>query len=287
MTELPVFISPLVLQNLRPDEKTYLVSIFDRFNGYPKLDEIWQLMDEQWVSLGCDPNQIDERVTAFYRHPVWLLNGLFIEQDPQSLENRHMFTDWIAKQAPRRVADFGGGFGGLARFMGKALPSTQIEVVEPHPHPGAMTVAASVPNVRFVPELSGRYDMLVATDVFEHVPDPLALAAQTASHLHIGGLYLIASCFRPVILCHLPQLHHFHYAWDRAMSVMGLEPGQRVKYGRVYLRKGDFDVEAARKVGECAKKLYPIIENIPKGKTLIGKILVHILASFKSTLHFF
>lgn len=28
--------------------------------------------------------------------------------------------------------------------------------------------------------LSGEYDIITATDVFEHVPDPLALAAQTA-----------------------------------------------------------------------------------------------------------
>ncbi len=274
MTDLSVLISSRVQQNLSSDEKDYLVSIFERFNGYPKIEEIWQLMDEQWVALSCDPNQMDNRVVTFYRHPVWLLNGLFIEQDPQSLENRHMFTDWIINQSPRRVADFGGGFGSLARFVGNALPSATVEVVEPHPHPGAIAEVENTPNVRFVPELNGKYDLLVATDVFEHVPDPLALAAQTAGHLHIGGKYMIANCFQPVIRCHLPQLYHFHYAWDRAMSVMGLEPGEKIKYGRVYIRKGNFDVKAARKVGECAKKWYPIIENIPIGKTRIGKILI-------------
>jgi hypothetical protein len=274
MTELPVFISSLVLQNLTSDEKDYLVSTFERFNGYPKLEEIWQLMDEQWVALGCDPNQLDDRVMTFYRHPVWLLNGLFIEQDTQSLENRYMFTDWIKNLSPRLVADFGGGFGSLARFVGKALSSADIEVVEPHPHPGAIAEVEGTPNVHFVTELSGKYDVIIATDVFEHVSDPLALAAQTAAHLHIGGQYLIANCFRPVILCHLPQSYHFHYAWDRAMSVMGLEPGKKIKYGRAYIRKGNFDVEAARKVGECAKKWYPIIENIPIGKTQIAKMLI-------------
>jgi hypothetical protein len=274
MTDLSALIPPLVQQNLTSEEKDYLISIFERFDGYPKLEETWRLMDEQWVALGCDPNHLDERVTTFYRHPVWLLNGLFIEQDTQSLENRRMFTDWITNQSPRRVADFGGGFGSLARFVGKALPSATVDVVEPHPHPGAIAKVKNTPNVRFVPELSDKYDVIVATDVFEHVSDPLALAAQTAFHLHIGGQYVIANCFRPVVLCHLPQLYHFHYAWDRAMSVMGLEPGKKIKYGRAYLRKGNLNVGAARKIGDCAKKWYPIIENIPIGKNLIGKMLI-------------
>ena len=49
---------------------------------------------------------------------------------------------------------------------------------------------------------------MIATDVFEHVPDPVALAAKTANHLRIGCHYLIANCFFPVI-ARLPQLLHF------------------------------------------------------------------------------
>ena len=97
------------------------------------------------------------------------------------------------------MADFGGGFGGLARFIGAALPQASVDVVEPHPHPATIALAADTPNVRFVPELSGDYDLLIATDVFEHVPNPIALAASTASHLRVGGSYLIANCFAPVI----------------------------------------------------------------------------------------
>jgi hypothetical protein len=218
---------------------------------------------------------MDERVTAFYLHPVWMLNGLFIEQDTQSLASRRVFTDWISKQAPARVADFGGGFGGLARFIGEALPNAQVEVVEPHPHPAAIALAASTPNVRFVPELSGEYDLLIATDVFEHVPDPIGLAAETAVHLRVDGVYLIANCFRPVVLCHLPQLFHFNMSWDLVVQAMGLQPGERVGYGRAFRRTAsDFDIDAARQVGNCAKRLYPFVRILPRGQALIGKLLM-------------
>jgi len=274
MTDLSTMVSSLVLQNLAPEEKEYLTNVFECFCGYPKLEEIWRLMDEQWVALGCDPNQLDERVTTFYRHPVWLLNGLFIEQHGQSLENRKIFTDWIVQQKPQRVADFGGGFGGLARMAGQARSGMQIEVVEPHPHPAAIALAADTPNVRFVPGLSGEYDLIIATDVFEHVPDPLALTAETATHLRIRGQFLIANCFQPVIRCHLPQLFHFHYAWDRALSAMGLTAGDKVQYGRAYVCDGNLDVAAARKVEECAKRFQPLIRHLPRGKKRIGSMML-------------
>jgi hypothetical protein len=274
MTGLATLVPSLVLQHLTAEEKAYLIGIFNCFRGYPSLEQIWQLMDEQWIAYACDPLKMDERVTAFYRHPVWMLNGLFIEQHAQSLENRRVFTDWIVRQAPARLADFGGGFGGLARFIGTALPRAEVEVVDPHPHPAAIAMAASTANVRFVPKLSGDYDMLIATDVFEHVPDPIGLAAETGAHLPVGGIYLIANCFQPVILCHLPQLFHFSVAWDPAMRAMGLGPGERVQYGRVYRRRGDFDIAAARRLGECARRLYPWIQYFPRGRTQIGRMLM-------------
>lgn len=80
-----------------------------------------------------------------------------------------------------------------------------LQVVEPHRHPAAIALATNEPNVRFVLELSGEYDLLIATDVFEHVPDPIGLAAQTGAYLRVDGQCLIANCFQPVILCHLPS----------------------------------------------------------------------------------
>ena len=199
MVESDLLVAPIVCERLRDAERNYLLSVFEQYQGYPSLQQLWKLMDDPWLELGCDPLHLDERVTAFYNHPVWLLNGLFIEQDPLSLFHRQVFTAWVTKQAPLRVADYGGGFGCLARFIGAALPQASVEVVEPHPHAAAIALAAETPNVRYVPELTGDYDLVITTDVFEHVPDPIALAASTASHLRVGGRYLAYASLAPVV----------------------------------------------------------------------------------------
>lgn len=277
MTELNAYLRADVLIHLTEEERDYLASVFKRFGGYPRLEQLWLLMDETWEAFCCDPNRMDERVTAFYRHPVWLLNGLFIEQDSRSLAHRHAFTKWIVQQAPKRVADFGGGFGGLARLVGQALPNAQVEVVEPYPHPAAVALAANTPNVRYVPELAGEYDLLTATDVFEHVPDPLGLCAHTAAHLKVNGQYLIANCFQPVIKCHLPQLFYFAYSWEAAMKTMGLIAVGRVRYGHAYRRQGELDLAAARRVGKTAQRLYHWLRYLPRGRARVGNLAMKLL----------
>lgn len=265
--------------HLNDAENVYLSDVFARCGGYPNLKQLWELMDEPWLALGCDPQQLDERVTSYYNHPVWLLNGLFIEQDPQSLSNRQDFTHWAADKRPARVADYGGGFGGLARLLGAALPDAHVEVVEPHPHPAAIALADSTPNVRFVPELTGSYDLLIATDVFEHVPDPISLAASTAAHLRIDGTYLMANCFAPVIASHLPQLFHLSIGWDQAMDAMGLQPRERVLYGRAYKYEGFLDEEAAYRADALACSVYTWVQPLPKGRTRVGRALMRLLSA--------
>lgn len=279
MIELNKLVPTVVLQNLSLTEIDYLKETFERFDGYPDLEQIWALMDEPWVELGCDPLNVDDRVSAYYEHPVWMLNGLFIEQHSESLKYRQQFAKWVVEQSPKRVADFGGGFGGLARFVGEALPDTQVEVIDPYPHPAAIALAADTPNVSFVPELSGHYDILIATDVFEHVSDPIKLAAETASHLPVGGQYLIANCFAPVILCHLPQLFHFNISWNGVMQAMGLVPTKKVAYGRSYRRQGKLDMIAARKKADCGRKLFPWVSWLPRGQRTAGRIIMRIFCN--------
>lgn len=282
MAELELIVPPLVLAHLGAAEHAYLTEVFDRCGGYPNLQELWQLMDEPWQALGCDSSHLDERVWAYYSHPVWLLNGLFIEQDAESLAYRQAFTLWATAKRPVRVADYGGGFGGLARLVGASLPEAQVEVVEPHPHSAAIALAANTPNVRYVPELTGRYDLLIATDVFEHVPDPIGLAASTAAHLRIGGTYLMANCFAPVIACHLPQLFHLSIGWDQAMRAMGLQPKEKVLYGCAYEHTGELDEQAARRVDALARRVYPWVKPLPKGRARAGGALMRVLSAWSA-----
>lgn len=275
MSRIEDLIPDVVRENLRDFELEYLEGIFERFGGrFPELEEIWMLMDEPWRELNCDVAVMDDRIGQFYDHPVWLLNGLFIEQHDRSLKNREGFTNWIIRQSPSRVADFGGGFGSLARMIGDASPSASIEVIDPHPHPAGKALAANTPNVKFADELTGEYDIIIATDVFEHVPDPLALVTETAAHLRVGGQYLIANCFRPVILCHLPQSFHFLHSWDQAMSAVGLKPEESVVYGRSFRRLGELNVSRGREVEAKSRRLHQFTGLLP-GR--VGRPLTQLL----------
>lgn len=108
----------------------------------------------------------------------------------------------------------------------------------------------------------GQYEILIATDVFEHVPDPLGLAAETAAALKPGGRYLIANCFQPVILCHLPQTFHFRHSWNRALRALGLEPKEAVVYWRAFMRRGDLN-PAARAIERGSRRLCPFTRPLP------------------------
>lgn len=263
MTDLTKWIPADELALITHKEQRWLMGVFERFNGYPELEQVWAVMDEPWRELGCDPEVMDERIGAYYSHPVWLLNGLFIEQHRQSTENREHSRDWVIKQKPKRVAEFGGGFGGLARMIGEALPSVEVEVIEPHPHLVAIARAEKIRNVRYRPELSGEYDVIIATDVFEHVPDPLQLVADNARYLCMGGQFLIANCFYPVIRCHLPQLFHFRHCWDYAMKTMGLILAEQVAYGRAFHRSAGLHLDSAREVEKHSRALWHVTHYLP------------------------
>lgn len=263
MTDLTRWIAPDELALIAPDEQASLAGIFEQFGGYPTLEQLWTLVDEPWKQLNCDPNVMDERIGAYYSDPVWLLNGLFIEQHAPSLENRRRFTEWVVAQAPKRVADYGGGFGSLARMIGDACPDAAVEVIEPHPHPLAIARAERTMNVRYRPALDQDYDILIATDVFEHVPDPLSLAAETAARLKPGGRYLIANCFYPVVLCHLPQTFHFRYSWGNAMQAMGLTYLEPIVYGEAFLKSKKLDLDAARGVEARSQKTWAVTKHLP------------------------
>jgi Methyltransferase domain len=190
------------------------------------LHQIWQLMDQVWDDLGCDNKDLDqEKITAFYKHPIWLLNGFFLEQHKLSLQHRHVISDWIVQQSNdvnEKVLDFGGGFGTLARMIANKSNLIRIDVYEPYPSDFAVLQCRSYSAIKFVAHLNEKYDFLVSTDVLEHVPDPLGLLWQMIESVEVNGHLIIANCFYPVIKCHLPSTFHFRYSFDEFTEVMGL-----------------------------------------------------------------
>jgi len=68
------------------------------------LGQMWSIMDQVWELCGCDNlNPNPELLDLFYNNPVWLLNGMFIEQDDESMAHRQAITRAVTALAPRHV----------------------------------------------------------------------------------------------------------------------------------------------------------------------------------------
>lgn len=256
MIKLEKFINFQELKFIKTNDQLWLTEVFKKFSGFPTLEKLWKIMDEIWEEYGCDDRNLDSRVENFYSHPVWLLNGLFIEQHQESINNRQIFTKWVIAQKPKRIADYGGGFGTLARMIAKSCPNADVEIIEPHPHRLAIERANSIDNLSYQKKLEGKYDILIATDVFEHVLDPLALAAKTSMSLKTDGLYLIANCFEPVIKCHLSQYYHFYHTFNHALEAMNLKIVDKVIYGTIFKFNQKLNLDEGRKIEKKSQKLW-------------------------------
>ncbi|WP_411875738.1 class I SAM-dependent methyltransferase [Vulcanococcus limneticus] len=211
--------------SLTPAERRSIEQQLAQVGPDPSLEQLWSLMDQAWERCGCDNRAPDpDQLALFYQDPVWLLNGMFIEQHDVSMGHRHAITAAVAALAPQRVMDFGGGFGTLARLLATALPQAGVAICEPYPPRHGIESCRPFANIRFVPELKSQsVDVLVSTDVLEHVPDPLPLLAAMVDTVRPGGHLLIANCFFPVIACHLPCTFHLRYSFDACCQALGLE----------------------------------------------------------------
>ena len=161
------------IKSLSFSEKKYLISMFKKFQGFPNLNQMWLLMDKTWIELNCDRKKLNDNVKKFYSHPIWLLNGLFIDQDYQSIKNRELFANSIKKYNPKRILDYSGGFGSLARMISKKFPNTNIDIYEPYPNNLALKKIKNYSNIRYIKKITRKYEFIIATDVFEHVSDPI------------------------------------------------------------------------------------------------------------------
>jgi hypothetical protein len=211
--------------NLTDAEHQILSGWLSASGGELNLEGLWSLMDAVWDELGCSNRTYNEELYGeFYRHPVWLLNGIFTEHDDESRSHRRAIVDLMSTFSPECVVDFGGGFGTLARMMAEALPSAEIDICEPYPPRYGVESCRRFSRIKFVPSLArDKYDVLVSTDVLEHVQDPLALFAEMVSSVKPSGNLIVANCFYPVIKCHLPSTFHLRHNFSRFSHELGLD----------------------------------------------------------------
>jgi len=241
------------------------------------LEHIWFLMDTIWDEYGCDNQCPDwDVIGKFYCHPVWLLNGLFIEQDELSMQHRKEISDWVADAEFETVVDYGGGFGTLAKLIAQKNPGCNVDIYEPHEISSAMQKLASYERIRFVRVLD-RYDCLVSTDVLEHVPDPLGVLSDMKNAVKDNGFLVIANNFNPVVKCHLPRTFHLKYSFDFFARKMGLIKAGPLhgSHATIYRKEKMVanNLPGIRKYEKCSIACFPVIEGVRSGIRSIGRVV--------------
>jgi len=231
---------------LTPEQSRFLSA----FAARPRimLDEMWRQLDAVWIATDLDRIRTERGLADYYAHPVWILNGIFTATDPVSAGHRLAIANWLASKGIRRIADFGGGSGWLARAIVEASPDSRVDIIEPYPSAISLHLAQRFPGIRWIDRLGDGYDAVIAQDVLEHVADPVGTAARLVQALRGGGHAIFANCFYPVISCHLPETFHLRHTFDTVMRPIGINFQQRIpgaEHARVYVRKDGSPFPAA------------------------------------------
>lgn len=231
-----------------------------------ELEDMWMIMDIVWDEIGCNNKILDKtKISKFYSHPVWVLNGIFIENHNDSLNNRHIISNYIKKNDNfRKILDFGGGWGTLARIIANDNPEKTIDIYDEYPNKYAIEKCLEYKNINFIKNLSYKYDCIISTDVLEHVEDPLKTFDKMITSLKKNGVLIIGNNFYPVIKCHLPSTFHFRYTFKYFAKLMGLVKIGNLNYTVIYrkIHNKNQNWFFLRFFELLSKLLFPVFQNI-------------------------
>lgn len=240
--------------------------------------ELWAEMDRIWLSLGLDNSKKIEsqaNIGKFYSHPVWILNGLFSAHDSDSMQHRESISNYLLSLPGSlrfRIADIGGGSGVLANSISSKLGSDAlVDIIEPYPSEYFLKKNQGNTAIRYI--RSGEkqaYDVVVMQDVLEHVDDPIEMAFKSVELLKSGGYAIFASCFYPVILCHLPGTFYLRHTFKHLFNIPGLSyighvPG--VPHALVFQKTGEVSLKGLRRRDGCAKCVGGLLNWLQKIKS--------------------
>lgn len=189
------------------------------------VEDIWKIMNQVWDDMGLDnKNYNSEQLSKYYSRPVWFLNGLFVEIDQESINNRKSITGYFKNKENLKILDYGGGFGTLAKEIAKITPSSKVGIYKPYASKYAYENIQEFKNIKIVNNLKENYyNVLVNTDILEHVKKPIELIAIYNKCLRKGGMLISHWNFTPCIRCHLPKHFHLRYTFMELFRYWALQ----------------------------------------------------------------
>lgn len=272
-------------KNLTKNEKDEIEKLLTREYKTLKtdLDQMWHLMDLVWDNYGCDNKNLNwENIRKFYSHPVWLLNGLFIETDGESMRHRKSIAGYFKDKKRLKILDYGGGFGTLAKEIAKITPSSKIDVYEPYASKYAYKNIQNFKNIDIINNLKeNHYDVLVNTDILEHVENPIELIVIYNKCLRKSGMLISHWNFTPCIKCHLPKHFHFRYTFDKIIPLLGFSRElKNNRHGHFFRKQRNISTKDLNKAYQKEKIsifFYPLNKTIEE----IQKIIIIVLKKLR------
>jgi 2-polyprenyl-6-hydroxyphenyl methylase/3-demethylubiquinone-9 3-methyltransferase len=185
---------------------------------------LWSEMNRVWNSFGLDNTKVDhEKLSQYYKHPIWLVNGIFSHVDPLSYQHRVLIASQIQLFGAQRIADFGGGLGELSLSICAKNGVRFVEIIEPYASDLLKWRISKYNNITLLENLNGLYDCIVLQDVLEHVENPVLLIIEIIKNLKSGGFLILANCFYPIIECHLPSTFYLRHTIRFILRILGLK----------------------------------------------------------------
>lgn len=253
--------------DLRPQERLKIQEMLSIVGNNLTLEALWMLMDMKWDQYQCNNKKYDpKKYSEFYQDTVWILNGLFIEEDSLSQKIRGRIASTVVNLRPKKILDWGGGLGSLARRIAELDHNILIEIYEPFPSYLAIQMCSPYENIKFTdfPAVN-QYDLIVCTDVLEHITDPLIVINQISKYLKKNAYVIFANCFYPVVKCHLPSTFYLRYAFSLVCQSKGLTLIEYSKesYSYLYAKKGAIAPSAIQSLIVILGKLnFPLLHLI-------------------------
>lgn len=139
-------------------------------------------------------------------------------------EDFRLISQYVAaeKHLPTDVVDIGCYTGQLLQSL---PPSMNLFGVEPN---AAARVLAEQRNVKVIAETieefarsSRQYDLIIACDVIEHVPNPLALMRQLRGRMRIGGRLIITTANSDALLWRIIGADYWYCCFPEHISFIG------------------------------------------------------------------
>jgi SAM-dependent methyltransferase len=167
---------------------------------------------EDVIARGVPPFVWSDALALFYETTQAFVYELLIyNSQPERIQLRKTLLQIVSDEQSRRgrpvsVLLWGDGLGFDSLAVGLAFEDadvTYFEISDLSSQFAARMFRGHAHNVRVTRQLSegdrGRYDVVAAIDVMEHVPDPQAWIADVATALRPGGVAVIKEAFDAVI----------------------------------------------------------------------------------------